>query len=156
MAEELPTTGSLVWHLAMRWRSAVDRSVAPLGLTHAQYSVLASLRAMTRDGAQPSQRQLAEYTGLGPIYVSKLVRALETAGYVSRAADPRDARAVKLALTEDGVDVADRSMAVVRDLDGNLTAALDADSRELRRLRTSLRTLLDTAPPSTPSQEEGD
>jgi transcriptional regulator with XRE-family HTH domain len=44
----------------MKWRVAVDRAVGPLGLTHAQYSLLASLYGMTRDGQQPSQRQLAD------------------------------------------------------------------------------------------------
>src|SRR5687768_6962193 len=87
-----PTTGSLVWHLALRWRAAVDRAVAPLGLTHAQYSALASLRHLTHHGEQPSQRRLADYTDLGPIYVSKLVRALEAKGLVERTRDPGDAR----------------------------------------------------------------
>ena len=89
MPGEQPTTGALVWLLAMRWRAAVDRAVAPLGLTHAQYSTLASLSAMTADGARPSQRQLAAYTALDPIYVSKLVRALERNGLVDHLdADP--------------------------------------------------------------------
>ena len=38
-----PTPGYLVWRLSMKWRVAMDRAVAPLGLTHAQYVVLASL-----------------------------------------------------------------------------------------------------------------
>jgi hypothetical protein len=87
---ERPTTGALVWRLAMRWRAAVDRAVAPLGLTHGQYSALASLRALTSRGERPSQRRLAAYTGLEPIYVSKLVRALERGGLVARVPDPAD------------------------------------------------------------------
>jgi DNA-binding MarR family transcriptional regulator len=30
-----PTPGYLVWRLSMKWRVAVDRALAPLGLTHA-------------------------------------------------------------------------------------------------------------------------
>ncbi|MFC9056332.1 MarR family transcriptional regulator, partial [Streptomyces anthocyanicus] len=44
------TPGFLVWRLANKWRVAVDRAVAPLGLTHAQYSVVASLYGMQRAG----------------------------------------------------------------------------------------------------------
>ena len=33
---EKATPGFLVWRLSMKWRVAVDRAVAPLGLTHAQ------------------------------------------------------------------------------------------------------------------------
>lgn len=69
------TPGFLVWRLSMKWRVAVDRAVAPLGLTHAQYSLVASLYGMHRTGLRPSQRQLADHTGLEPLYVSKLARA---------------------------------------------------------------------------------
>jgi DNA-binding MarR family transcriptional regulator len=119
-----PTPGFLVWRLAMRWRTAVDRAVAPLGLTHAQYSVLASLYGMVLAGQQPSQRQLADHTGLEPIYVSKLVRALEHAGLVERAGNPADTRAVRLALTPHGTDVVNRAIGVVADLQNQLMAPL--------------------------------
>ena len=40
-----PTPGFLMWRLTMKWQAAVDRAVSAFGLTHAQYSLLASLRA---------------------------------------------------------------------------------------------------------------
>src|SRR5437667_225541 len=75
MSETTPTTGSLVWRLSMRWRAAVDRAVAPLGLTHAQFVVLASLYGLACRGTRPSQRELADFTGLEPVYVSRLAKA---------------------------------------------------------------------------------
>ena len=54
-----PTPGYLVWRLSMKWRVAVDRALAPLGLTHAQYVLLASLYGMERAGRRPTQRDLA-------------------------------------------------------------------------------------------------
>ena len=98
MAEQ-PTTGYLVWRLALKWRAAVDRAVRPLGLTHAQYSLLASLFGQSRQGIQPSQRELADITGLEPVYVSKLARALERSGLVERLDHPADPRAFSLRLT---------------------------------------------------------
>lgn len=38
----------------MKWRGAVDRAVAPLGPTHAQHSVLASLYGTQRGGGGPA------------------------------------------------------------------------------------------------------
>ena len=88
MAEqETPVTG-LVWRLSMRWRSVIDRVITPLGLTNARYSVLAPLLGMERRGVRPSQRQLADFTGLEPLYVSKLARSLEQAGLLERAGRP--------------------------------------------------------------------
>jgi DNA-binding MarR family transcriptional regulator len=141
---ERATTGALVWRLAMRWRVALDRAVAPLGLTQPQYTVLATLRGLTASGDRPSQRQLAEAAGLETIYVSKLVAALEGAGLVERERDPGDARAMRLSLTGDGLDVIDRAIQVVQDLHHQLTAPLGGpDSERTRALRASLRDLLD-------------
>ncbi|MET8131823.1 MarR family transcriptional regulator [Streptomyces sp. NPDC005251] len=113
---EYATPGFLVWRLSMKWRVAVDRAVGPLGLTHAQYSLVASLYSMNRDGHRPSQRRLADHTGLEPLYVSKLARSLEAAGLLDRTRDPADPRAVRLSLTEDGRAITLRAIAVVQGL----------------------------------------
>ena len=142
-----PITG-LVWRLSMRWRSAIDRAITPLGLTHAQYSVLAPLLGLDQAGQRPSQRELADLTGLEPLYVSKLARALEQAGLLERAGNPADTRAVQLSLTDRGRDVAHRATAQVRGLQDELTAPLGgADSPATKALIASLQTLLD--PPAT-------
>src|SRR6188472_3727730 len=111
-----PTVGYLVWRLATRLRVAVDRALEPLGLTHAQYTLLASLYGFSRGGAEPSQRELADWTGLEPIFVSKLARALERGGLLLRPEHPTDTRAVQLRLTNHGVDVAERAIGIVHAL----------------------------------------
>src|SRR5262245_28002691 len=85
-----PTPGYLVWRLSMKWRVAVDRALAPLGLTHAQYVLLASLYGMERSGRRPTQRELADHTGLEALYASKLARALDAEGFLRRDRDPLD------------------------------------------------------------------
>jgi MarR family transcriptional regulator, organic hydroperoxide resistance regulator len=148
--DERATTGALVWRLAMRWRVALDRAVAPLGLTQPQYTVLASLRGLTAGGERPSQRQLADVTGLEAIYVSKLVAALERSGLVERARDAGDARVVRLSLTARGAEVVDEAIDVVQRLHHDLTAPLGGPgARRTRELRTALRALLAADPPTT-------
>src|SRR5438445_10806427 len=99
------TTGSLLWRLTLKWRAAVDRAVTPLGLTHAQYVLLASLYGLSRTGQRPSQRELADYTGLEPMYISKLARALERNGLLERDPHPADPRAVQLRISARGLEV---------------------------------------------------
>ena len=158
--QEIPPTG-LVWRLSMRWRTAIDRAITPLGLTHAQYAVMAPLLGMERTGRRPSQRQLADVTGLEPLYVSKLARSLERAGLLERTTHPDDTRAVQLALTERGREVATHAVDQVLALQDQLTAPLGGlGSPATRTLIESLRTLLaassalDAAPasdaPATP------
>ncbi|MGW3179871.1 MarR family winged helix-turn-helix transcriptional regulator [Kitasatospora sp. NPDC001119] len=147
------TAGFLVWRLSMKWRVAVDRAVAPLGLTHAQYAVLASLYGMSRSGLRPSQRRLADHTGLEALYVSKLARALEAAGLVARTRDPDDPRAMQLSLTEQGSDVTRRAITVVQGLLDQLLAPLGGqDSPRAREFTRELAVLLD-APLDPPHAE---
>jgi DNA-binding MarR family transcriptional regulator len=138
----IPVTG-LVWRLSMRWRSAIDREIGDLGLTHAQYAVLAPLLSLHRAGQRPSQRQLADASGLESLYVSKLARGLESAGLVARTTDPGDARAVQLTLTDHGRQVTATAMDRVRRLQEELLAPLGgtADPRVVT-LVENLNTLL--------------
>lgn len=102
----------------MKWRVAVDRTLAPLGLTHAQYVLLASLYGLETSGHRPTQRELADHTGLETLYTSKLARALDAGGLIQRERDPADPRAIRLALT-------DRGRAVVQPAIAKVAALLD-------------------------------
>lgn len=150
-ASEGATPGFLVWRLSMKWRVAVDRAVAPLGLTHAQYSLVASLYGMQRGGERPSQRRLADRTGLEPLYVSKLARSLESAGLLERTRDPRDPRAVQLALTEEGRARTLRAIKVVQGLLEQLLAPLGGLDSAHAEFQRELATLLDA--PLDPTNE---
>lgn len=144
VAMEGATPGYLVWRVSMRWRAAADRALAPLGLTHAQYALLATLYGMALAGDQPSQRRLADEAGLEPIFVSKLVRTLERGGLLERAAHPDDTRAYALTLTERGTDVIVRAVATIHALQDELTAPIGgAGSPRTRALKRSLRAILD-------------
>src|SRR5580704_9283519 len=52
---------------------------------------------MRERGLHPSQRELADHTGLEPLYVSKLARGLEADGLIKRAPDPADSRGAAVA-----------------------------------------------------------
>lgn len=147
--------GFLVWRLSTKWRVAVDRAVTPLGLTHAQYALVASLYGMQRHGERPSQRRLADHTGLEPLYVSKLARNLESAGLLERTRDPRDPRAVQLALTEQGQERTRQAIEVVQGLLQQLLAPLGGlGSARTRDFTRELTTLLDV--PLDPFVNDGE
>lgn len=115
------TPGHLVWRLSMKWRVAVDRTLAPRGLTHAQYVVLASLYGMDQ---VPSQRELADHTGLEPLYVSKLARTLDADGLIQRTRDAVDTRTMRLELTDQGRETIQPAIAEVAALLDKLLAPL--------------------------------
>jgi DNA-binding MarR family transcriptional regulator len=157
-----PTTGYLLWRVTTKLRAAVDRLLAPLGVSHAQYTLLASLYGFSYTGALPSQRELADWTGLEPIFVSKLARALEHDGLIERAEHPADPRAVQLRLTSHGTDVARRAIAIIHDFHEEFTAPIGGThSQRNRELVRTLQTLLGIenrsdpmAPPATLSGQD--
>jgi DNA-binding MarR family transcriptional regulator len=141
----MSTPGHLVWRLSMKWRVAVDRALAPIGLTHAQYVFLSSLFGLERAGESPSQRELAEHTGLEALYVSKLARALDTDGLVERTRDAADTRTVRLSLTARGREVVEPAIATVAELLDRLLAPLGGrDGDRTTALTRELTLLLDT------------
>jgi MarR family transcriptional regulator, organic hydroperoxide resistance regulator len=108
--------------------------------------VLAPLYGMARDGARPSQRELADLTGLDAVYISKLVRALEREGFVTRSTHAADPRAVELSLTEQGTATVQEAQKIVYELRDRLTSPLGgnngAGTAELAKV---LQQLLDTS-----------
>jgi MarR family transcriptional regulator, organic hydroperoxide resistance regulator len=146
MRARVQTLGYLVWHLSIRWRVAVDRALSPLGMTHAHYSLMASLYALTRSGGRPSQRELAEFAGLEVVYVSKLVRVLEDSGLLRRRDHPGDPRAFELTLTAQGANLVERAATVMRQVyDQLLTPIGGPASQKAVGLMQTLEGLLDRA-----------
>jgi MarR family transcriptional regulator, organic hydroperoxide resistance regulator len=140
---EAPTTGFLIWRVLLKFRAAMDRALAPLGLTHARYSLLASLYALSQAGRRPSQRELADFSGLEPVFISRLARALEEGGLVERDPNPADPRAVQLRITARGLEVITSAMQIVRELDHRQLAPLGGrGSPRSAKLHEMLQALL--------------
>ncbi len=77
-------------------RRDFDRRAKSLGLTRAQWSVLAHLRR--NEGS--NQAAIADVMDLEPITLVRLLDRLEEAGWIERRADPKDRRARLIYLTE--------------------------------------------------------
>jgi DNA-binding transcriptional ArsR family regulator len=70
----------------------------PMGLTHPQYLVMLALW----EKSPSSLTELAGRLSLEPATLSPLVKRLEAVGYVTRARDAKDERALAVTLTEEG------------------------------------------------------
>lgn len=87
--------GFLFSDVARLSRQAFNRRAASLGLSLAQWRVLAALSQ--REGL--SQVKLAEILEIQPMTLVRQIDRLEATGLVARRPDPDDRRAVRLALT---------------------------------------------------------
>ena len=59
--EESP--GFLLWQVSTRWRREVEAALSPLGLTHPQFVLLASILWLNRAGSEVTQIELARHAG---------------------------------------------------------------------------------------------
>jgi DNA-binding MarR family transcriptional regulator len=92
---------------------------------------------------KPHQRQLADVSGLEPMYVSKLARSLEGARLVTRTPHPEDPRAIQLSLTRRGVSVVTKAVRIAAELDRQRLDPLGgAASERAAQLKSSLQLLL--------------
>ena len=89
-----------VGRVARQLISHYNRVLAPLGLTTAQYFVLAAIKP----DETPTMGELSSRTYLDSSTLTPIVDRLERDGWLERVADPHDRRAVRIALTPTGAD----------------------------------------------------
>jgi DNA-binding MarR family transcriptional regulator len=128
--------GFLLWHATLRWQRGVAQALAPLGLTHVQFVLLACTWWLNEQGERPSQIALATQAGTDIKMTSQVLRSLERKGLIEREIDTADTRARRLRVTRRGKRLAPRAIAVVEQVDSDFFADLPAPEalRFLRRL----------------------
>ncbi|MFN8108615.1 MAG: MarR family winged helix-turn-helix transcriptional regulator [Thermoleophilia bacterium] len=144
--------GFLLWHATLRWQRAMRAALAPHGLTHVQFVLLASTWWLCEHGDPPTQRRLADHAGTDPMMTSQVVRALAKQGLVEREPAPDDARAVRVRITTAGRELAIAAVRDVEAADRGFFAAVH-DDRLVPRLRTLAGRTADGAPAATSDRE---
>jgi DNA-binding MarR family transcriptional regulator len=128
--------GFLLWRVTLRWQRAMVAALRPLGLTHVQFVLLASTWWLTKvAGEKPTQRRLAEHAAADPMMTSQVLRILEGRGLVSREVHPDDSRALRLAVTGSGAQLALEAIGVVEAADAEFFAAAGEREPVVRLLR---------------------
>ncbi|MEI9411017.1 MarR family winged helix-turn-helix transcriptional regulator [Mesorhizobium salmacidum] len=117
--------GLLLWRTTMRWQRVMTAALAPLGLTHVQFVLLASAMWLARNGEPPNQVQLAAQAGTEVKMTSDVVARLEAKGLIAREADPRDSRAKVIRVTAAGVAAAQQAIVAVETADAAFFEPVD-------------------------------
>ncbi|MFG2637088.1 MarR family winged helix-turn-helix transcriptional regulator [Streptomyces sp. NPDC048362] len=119
--------GFLLWHATLRWQRDIATALAPLDLTHVQFVLLACTWWLNTQGEHPNQLALARQAGTDVKMTSQVLRALEHKGLIEREADPADARAKRLRVTDTGADLAPRAIAAVERADARFFQPVPLD-----------------------------
>ena len=115
--------GFLLWRVTLRWQREVGAALAPLGLTHVQFVLLACTWWLNEQGERPNQLRVAAQAGTDVKMTSEVLRTLEAKGLLSREVDPDDTRARRVRATRRGAALARRAIEAVEEVDGRFFAA---------------------------------
>lgn len=113
----------LITELARSYRRVFDRRARDIGLTRAQWQILATLRRFP--GIH--QMELADWLDVQPITLTRHLDRLEKGGWVVRKLDRNDRRLRRLFLTDDSGTVVKRMQALGMQLRREAIAGLGQD-----------------------------
>lgn len=111
--------GFLLWRTTLRWQRAVADALAPLGLTHVQFVLLACAWWLNDQDRLPNQAAIAAQAATDVKMTSEVLRRLERRGLLERRPDVRDSRARVIVVTEAGAELARRAIDVVEQADAD-------------------------------------
>lgn len=141
--------GFLVHDASRIRRTLFDHALKPLGITRAQWLVLANLSRQEHDGM--TQSALAHLLELGKVTVGGLIDRLEASGHVERHPDPIDRRVKRILITDKGYEVIEHLSAVARDLNEDILKDIPEDhiriaEEVMSRMKDNMRALLKAMP----------
>jgi len=135
--EESP--GFLLWHVTLRWQREIAAALAPLGLTHVQFVLLAATWWLNSRGEDPNQLSVARQAGTDVKMTSEVLRKLEAKGLIVRTVDAADTRARRIQVTERGGELALAAVAAVEGVDTAFFQATPDPAALLAMLRPLAR-----------------
>lgn len=144
--------GFLIHDVSRMRRSAYDQFMKPLGITRAQWWVLAHLSR--HDGMM--QTQLADVLEVGKASLGDVIEGLEGGGWVERRPDPSDKRAKRVYLTRPAQGLIKRMTLMEHDFNSQILRDLSAVERNelirsLLKIKHAMASLAPTM--STPDLE---
>jgi len=132
--------GQLMAETARLWRSALDRRLAPLGLSRAQWQVLLHV---VRNQEPMTQKEVARRVGVEAPTLVGLLDRMERNGWIERSPCDHDRRSKTVHLTEHALGLIDQIEAIAGELRQELISGLsrkelDCCLRVLSHLRLEL------------------
>jgi DNA-binding MarR family transcriptional regulator len=95
--------GFVLWRLVHRYVREIDRVMAPLDLTHLQFTTLALAAWLGQSGEAIQQSELSRAGDIHPMQISLMLKALEAKQLIARPRSHGDTRAKFVEVTPAGL-----------------------------------------------------
>ena len=110
--------GFLLWQLTNQWQRQQRQALAKLGLTHAQFVVLAGVLWLSSlPDNTVTQKQVSELSKIDKMSMSDLVVTLLQKKMLRRMSHDKDKRAYSLVLTDKGRRIVLKAIPIVEAID---------------------------------------
>lgn len=120
--------GFLMWQLSMLWQRKLKNGLDTIGITHAQFMLIAALDYLGTTKAVVSQQDLAHHCRIDKMMTSKILRTLQQKGVLTRKKNRVDTRAKTLALSEKGMEILTQAYKIIEKTDADFLAPLGLNS----------------------------
>ena len=108
--------GFVMWRVTHRFQRELERALAPLDVTHLQFTILALVAWMGRSAAPATQADLSRFGDIHPMQVSNVLKALEGKAMVHRTPAGGHALAKHVRVTAAGLDTLRAAMPLAREV----------------------------------------
>lgn len=134
------SSGFLLWQLTNQWQRLQRSALSKIGLTHAQFVVLANVLWLSSiPNNIVTQQQVGEHAKIDKMSMSDLVNTLIKKKLLKRAEHIHDKRAYSLILTKKGHNQVLKAIPIVEGIDKEFFMK---ETTELVKFVTNLRDLI--------------
>lgn len=134
--------GFLLWQVTNLWQREIRKTLEPLGLTHSQFVLMATIHWLSLHKQDVTQVLLSTSTKIDPMTTSTVLRTLQAKGFLERQEHLTDTRAKTITLTGSGIKVIKQAVKKVEAFDQSFFSALGVGTSSFNQ---QLLTLLSQA-----------
>ena len=127
------SSGFLLWQVTTLWQRGIKKALEPLGITHPQFVLLASLMWLSGQKETVTQIDLSHHSKIDPMTTSTVLRTLQTKGLVERKEHATDTRAKTVQLTKAGTQTVKQGIKTVEHFDREFFALLGPKQKDFNK-----------------------
>ena len=133
------STGFLLYNLTTLLQRRMKRELDVLDITHMQFVLLATLKRLSKNNKAITQIEIATESKADKMMVSKVLRTLQTKGFVTREEHTTDTRAKTILLTTEGNLILQKGFAIVKKVEKIFFECLE---KQTESFNSNIKTLI--------------
>ncbi|SGZ03951.1 MarR family winged helix-turn-helix transcriptional regulator [Moritella viscosa] len=133
MFKDIPSKsiGLQFWKLYTKWNNAIYLKLEPLGLTHTQFVILATIFWCEKENIIPSQSKISTLTSIDKMTLSKALKKLVEDHLVLKKKSKNDNRMFILNLSESGRNLTRKTISIVEGVDEDFFTVLGVEKKNI-------------------------